>query len=391
MPGSVAPSGSTQTNPEMLRKLDAINVLAYGFLQVDAAGNLYFDHPAVDLGMNDVRQYCRPHPTACPHAESAMAGSFSAFARLDNRHHTLQKIVSIGGAGSQASLDNALDHPEALVRSAVLLIDAYHLDGIDFDFEPDDFFKLGQGERYAQLVAALRQALGGRAFISIEVPGDWETLRSIDCPADTRCRGNLALIAANGYVSLMGYEYHGPYSPGTITGNNSNLYSDPDEPLLPKFYHGSDDQAVRYLTFRSVPADRILLGFPAYFVSYGGVAAPPGSNGLYQPFERSHTAAYDVGTQGDGTYRTAQQLLQSGFAPQRQLIGGKLSAVYAYSAALRQWISYDDADSVAAKADYVMTRHLAGLMMWEIGADVSVDSRQSLLSSAHRALFATAP
>ena len=49
MPGSVAASGVTQANPEMRRKLDAINVLGYGFMQVDVAGNLYFDHPAVDL------------------------------------------------------------------------------------------------------------------------------------------------------------------------------------------------------------------------------------------------------------------------------------------------------------------------------------------------------
>jgi chitinase len=391
MPGSVTPSGATVTNPEMRHKLDAINVLAYGFLQVDASGNLYFGHPAVDLSASDVRQFCHPHPNACPHADSALAGSFSAFARLDNRHHTLRKIASIGGAGTQSSLDNALNHPEAVVQSAVSLIQAYHLDGIDLDFEPDDFFNPGQGEQYAQLVVALRQALGGQAFISIEVPGDWETLRSIDCPADMRCRNNLALIAANGYVSLMGYEYHGPYSPGTVTGNDSNLYSDPDEPLLPRFYHASDNQAVGYLTFRSVPTDRILLGFPAYFVSYGGVEAPPGSHGLYQAFERSQTAAYDLGSQGDGTYRTAQRLLQSGFAAHRQMIGGKLSAVYAYSVALKQWISYDDPDSVAAKADYVMTRHLAGLMMWEIGEDVPVDSRQSLLGSAHRALFGTDP
>ena len=189
----------------------------------------------------------------------------------------------------------------------------------------------------------------------------------------------------------MGYEYHGPYSPGTVTGNDSNLYSDPDEPLLPRFYHGSDNQAVGYLTFRSVPAGKILLGFPAYFVSYGAVAALPGSNGLYQAFDRAHTAAYDVGSKGDGTYRTAQRLLKSGFAAQRLLIGGKLSAVYAYSASLKQWISYDDADLVAAKADYVRTRHLAGLMMWEIGEDMPVDSRQSLLGSAHRALFGTDP
>lgn len=391
MPGSVAASGATQTNPELRHKLDAINVLAYAFLQVDGAGNLYFDHPAVDLASSDVRQFCRPNPSACPHADSASAGSFSAFARLDNRYHTLRKIVSIGGAGGQSSLDNALNHPEALVQSAVSLIQAYHLDGIDLDLEPDAFFSPGQGEQYAQLVIALRQALGGQAFISIEVPGDWETLRSIDCPADMRCRDNLALIAANAYVSLMGYEYHGPYSPGTITGNDSNLYSDPDEPLLPRFYHGSDNQAVEYLTFRSVPAGKILLGFPAYFVSYGAVEALPGSNGLYQTFDRSHTAAYDVGSKGDGTYRTAQRLLKSGFAPHLLLIGGKLSAVYAYSAPLKQWISYDDSDVVAAKSNYVMAKHLAGMMMWEIGEDVPVDSRQSLLGSAHRVLFGTEP
>ncbi|HTB69168.1 MAG TPA: glycoside hydrolase family 18 protein [Steroidobacteraceae bacterium] len=390
MPGSVTPSGVTQTNPEMRHKLDAINVLAYAFLQVDAAGNVYFDHPAVDLSASDVRQFCIAHPTACPHADSASAGSFSAFARLDNRSHTLQKIASISGGDGQSSMHNALNQPQAFVRSAVSLIQAYHLDGIDLDFEPEALFGPGQGERYAQLVTALRQALGERAFISVEVPGDWETLRSLDCPADMRCRDNLALIATSAYVSLMGYEYHGPYYPGTITGNDSNLYSDPDEPLLPRFYHGSDNQAVGYLTFRSVPAGKILLGFPAYFVSYGAVAALPGSNGLYQGFDRSHTPVYDVGAKGVGSYRVAQRLLKSGFAPHRLRIGGKLSAVYAYSTSLKQWISYDDSDSVAAKSEYVIARHLAGLMMWEIGEDVPVGSRQSLLGSAHRVLISLA-
>lgn len=391
MPGSLAPSGATQTNPQMRRQLDAINVLAYAFLQADAAGNVYFDHPAVDLSSSDLRQYCHQQPTACPHADSASAGAFSAFARLNNRYHTVQRIVSVGGAGSQSSLDNALNHSEAFVRSVVSLIHAYSLDGIDLDFEPDAFFGPGQGEQYARLVTALRQALGARAFVSIEVPGDRETLRSIDCPADTRCRDNLALIAGNAYVSLMGYGYHGPRYPGTITGNDSNLYSDPDEPLSPRFYHASDNEAVDYLTFRSVPADRILLGFPAYFVSYGGVEALQGSGGLYQAFDRSRTVAYDLGFKGVGSDRIAQQLLKSGFTPHRLLIGGKLSAVYAYGASRRQWISYDDANSIAAKADYVVTKHLAGMMMWEIGEDVPVDSRQSLLRSAHRVLSGTDP
>jgi chitinase len=390
VPGSVAASGSVQGNPTMQRQLDAINVLGYAFLKADPAGAVYFGNPAVDLSSADL-QYCRQHPAACPGSGSAAAGSFSAFARLTNRTRTLHKIISIGGADSQASLDNALNHPAEFVRSAASLIRAYHLDGIDLDFEPDEFFGPGQGERYAQLVASLRQALGAAAFISIEVPGDRETLRSIDCPADTRCRNYLALIAADAYVSLMGYSYHAADYPGTLTAHDSNLYSDPDEPLLPRFYHVSDNEAVEYLTYRGVPTEKLLLGVPAYFSAYGGVVAPAGSDGLYQPFDRSQTIAYDLGSKGVGSYRAAQRLLGSGFAAHRQLIGGKLSAVYAYSASQHQWISYDDPDSIAAKADYVKARHLGGMMMWEIAEDVPVDEAQSLLGSAHRTLFGTEP
>jgi chitinase len=392
MPGSLAPSGAVQTNPQMQRQLDAINVLAYAFLQVDAAGDAYFADPAVDLSAADLRHFCPHHPTACPHPASASAGSFSAFARLTNRYHSLQKVVSIGGSGSQSTLDNALDHPEVFVRSAASLIHAYHLDGIDLDFEPDAFFGPGQGEQYARVVAALRQALGEQAFISVEVPGDWESLRSIDCASDSRCGDNLALIAGDAYISLMGYDYHGPFYPGTVTGSDSNLYSDPHEPLLAGFYHVSDNQAVEYLTFRGVPADRILLGFPAYFVSYGGVVALPGSHGLYQPFDRSRTKTYDLGgLKGIGSDRVAWRLLDSGFKPHRLLIGGNLSAVYANSATSREWMSYDNAASIATKADYVIARHLGGMMMWEIGEDMPLDSPQSLMGSAHRVLFGTDP
>ncbi len=391
VPGSLAASGSVQVNPAMQRQLDAINVLAYAFLKVDSAGEVYFGNPAVDLSPSDVQQYCRQHPAACPEAGSASAGSFSAFSHLNNRTRTLRKIISIGGADSQSSLDHALNHPLEFVRSAASVIHAYRLDGIDLDFEPDEFFGPGQGERYAQLVASLRQALGPAAFLSVEVPGDRETLRSIDCPADTRCGNYLALIAADAYVSLMGYSYHGPDYPGTVTANDSNLYADPDEPLLPRLYHVSDHEAVEYLTYRGVPTEKLLLGVPAYFISYGGVSAPSGSDGLYQPFDRSQTVAYDLGSKAVGSYRAAQRLLQSGFVPHRLLVGGKLSAVYAYNPSLQQWISYDDSESIAAKAAYVIARHLGGMMMWEIGEDLPVDDRQSLLASAHRALFGADP
>ncbi|MGH8291735.1 MAG: hypothetical protein ACREV7_22665 [Steroidobacteraceae bacterium] len=94
MPGSKASSGAMQTNPQLRRQLDAINVLAYAFLQVDAAGQVYFADPAVDLSAADLRHFCLRHPTACPNRAFASTGSFFAFARLTNRYHSLLKVVS---------------------------------------------------------------------------------------------------------------------------------------------------------------------------------------------------------------------------------------------------------------------------------------------------------
>ncbi|MEJ0005941.1 MAG: glycoside hydrolase family 18 protein [Steroidobacteraceae bacterium] len=327
------------------------------------------------------------HPVSCPNAARASAGNFAAFARLTNKSQTLKRIISIGGGDSQKYLDNAFAHPEAFIQSAATVIRAYHLDGIDLDFEPDAFFPLHQGEQYAQLVAGLRKELGDGAFISIEVPADWETLRSIDCPADTRCSNNLGHIAANAFVSLMGYEFHEPAYPGDVTGNNSNLYSDPDEPLVPRFYHVSDNQAVEYLTRRDVPTSKILLGFPAYFIAYNGVGSGGGSNGLYQPFDKTKSVVFDLGTsKGRGTDRAVQKVLKSGFSLHYVRVNGKISAAYAYSKSGQQWISYENPTSLKAKAQYVLARHLAGMMMWEIGEDVPADDAHSLLRSAHAAL-----
>ncbi len=388
VPGSLSSRGAIQANPQLLRQLDDLDVMAYAFLKVDAGGELYFRRPDVDLSTSDVGDFCHEWPSACPHTTAALAGSFDAFARLQNQRGELQKIISVGGSASQSSLDNALAHPEAFVRSASALIHAFHLSGIDLDFEPDAFFSSGQGERYAQLIRQLRRALGPGAFISMEIPADRETLRSLDCPADTRCRANLAHIAADAYVSLMGYDFHGPRYPGGITGNDSNLYADPDEPLVPQFYHVSDNQAVEYLTFRRVAPSRILLGFPAFFVSYGGVHPLPERTGLYQSFDPSRTETFDLGLPGLGSDKLLPGLLRSGFTTHSLRVADELSAVYAYNPSLRRWISYDDAASVAAKASYVESRRLAGMMMWEMGEDVPPGSAQSLLDSAHRALFA---
>jgi chitinase len=40
-----------------------------------------------------------------------------------------------------------------------------------------------------------------------------------------------------------------------------------------------------------------------------------------------------------------------------------------YDATTGTWVSYDDPESVAAKAQYVREHHLGGVVIWELGGD----------------------
>lgn len=374
IPGSLNARKEPQKNKDLSGKLSAINVLAYAFLQVDDNGYADFSRPMVDLSQDDLTHFCKSHKVNCPKmAPNVLLGNFDAFSKLNNRNKDLKKIISIGGAGSEKSFLNAINHPNNFIKSVISIIKYYRLNGIDLDFELYSLFTEKQAHDYTQLIKNLRLSLGQQYFISIETPPDNETLKSIG-------RNNWTIIANNAYVSIMGYEFHSYLYTPYYTANNSNLYSDPNEPNVKGFYHISDDQSVKYLTYLGVPANKIILGIPAYFHAYGEVGVK--NHGLYQPFNPHQTPLFDYG-KGKGSYILMQKLLKNGFVSHEILMNGKISAVYAYNAQDDQWISYENEKSVAAKVKYVIKNNLAGLMMWNIKQDLPANNTRSLLMSIH--------
>ncbi len=381
IPGALNAAGALERNAAFSADLKQIDVLAYAALEVDSSGNLYFRLPAVDLSPRDRKGFCARHRMTCPGVARAVQGSFDAFARLENSTGTLRKIISVGGSNSQTTLDNALGHPARFVRSVRILVRAFHLDGVDLDFEPNSFFFGDQGRQLVALVRALRSALGAKAFLSIELPTDWETLRSIECKGTDTCAGNLADLAHVAYLALMAYAVHMPSYPGpAITANDSNLFSDPNAPLDAGFDHVSDVQAIDYLTFMGVPANRLLLGFPAFSVIYSGVTRPGSRHGLYRPFDRSSTHNGVVG------YRNVPAMLASGFSLHYLRTDHDISAAFAYDRRSGRWMSFEDPASVAAKARYVARHGLGGMTMWQIAQDMPPHKGRSLLQTAARIL-----
>jgi chitinase len=65
----------------------------------------------------------------------------------------------------------------------------------------------------------------------------------------------------------------------------------------------------------------------------------------------------------------------------------KASVPYLYNAQKQIFVSYEDPQSIAAKCEFVLTRHLGGMMFW----DYSNDPSGTLLHAIDESLLKQSP
>jgi chitinase len=164
------------------------------------------------------------------------------------------------------------------------------------------------------------------------------------------------------WINLMTYDFAGDWSPRT--GFNAPLYS-ADETGR------SADATVRGYLAAGVPPEKLTLGVPFYGRAWGGVKDV--NHGLGQP----HAAKPPRPPGGGGfSYRklAASYIDQSA----RRYWDDRAQVPWLYDAKAEQMVSYDDPQSLRAKAKYARDKKLAGVMIWELSED---DERSSLLNA----------
>lgn len=373
VPGSLNRAGQVVQNPDLTAKLNYLNVFAYAFFQVSNKGVVHFQDSDVDLGPGDAA-FCAQNKNICTDPANGYApklGSFDAFTQLQNKKGDLRKVISIGGGGDVTSFNNAIHNIPAFVDSVATIVNAYHLDGVDLDFEVANTFTKTQGREYTQLIAALRAKLGPKAFISMATAYDTDTLHSLGVKNWQTINANVSVI------SDMCYDFHTPYSSLHYTGEMSNLYPNPQEPQLKGFYHASCDASVKYLTYLGVPSQKIVLGVPFYAFSYGDVSSK--NHGLFQPFN-PHARPSMGGTKpGIVKYETVVDMLHEGFKSYATYYNGHVSGTWAYNKKTKQVLVYDSPALMKEKGDYIAQKNLGGAMIWALNFDVAPKSHKSLL------------
>lgn len=279
---------------------------------------------------------------------------------LKAKNPALKILVSVGGWGADNFSDAALTEEarDKFARSAVALLKQYALDGIDLDWEypgqpgPGIKYRPEDKENFTLMLKTLRQQL--------DALSDERGRRGTD-------RFALSIASTNGeyfqhtemdklhvyldWINIMTYDFYNSLT--RTTGHHTGLYHSDNAGDSDRYTEASIKQHLE----AGIPADKLVVGAAFYSRAFSGVN--PEHHGLFQPYDRYA---------GDFPYPklVREYVNKQGFT---RYWDSAAKAPYLWNAESRTLISYDDPESLKAKAEFVKARHLGGMMYWEHSQD----------------------
>ena len=278
----------------------------------------------------------------CPH------GLFHQITLLKGKHPHLKFILSVGGwtdSGPFYEMAAADETRQAFAQSCADFLKAYpQFDGIDIDWEHPVVGGIQPGQprdahNYVLLLAALRRAIGPGKLLTVAVSASPRGIEPLEYQE---------MAALLDWVSVMTYDFH---SGGLLAGFNSPLYNH-DDPSSPK---RNLHDAVQAILAKGVPRAKLVAGVPFYGRGWRGVESAD---------VWSQAAARGQG----GPYRTiaATYLKTPAYVRHWDDVA---KVPWLYNAETKEWITYEDPQSMRIKGEYIAAQTLRGAMFWELSND----------------------
>jgi len=308
-------------------------------------------------------------------ADSAAEANLARLVALKRTNPQLKVIVSIGGWRADGFSDAALTDASraVLADSAVDLVRKHSLDGVDIDWEYP-----GQGvagiryraedrRNFTRLLQSLRNKLDRASETEGRSGGDRYTLTIASADREYFDHTEMDKLPVYlDWINIMSYDFFNSLT--ATTGHHAGLYP----AALASPTDRNADASVKQHLAAGIPARKLLLGVAFYGRGFAGVR--PVNSGLNQPYQR-----YEA----DHAYaELAERLIDSPDFVRHW--DERAKAPYLWNAASRTFITYDDPQSIAVKADYVKSKHLGGIMFWELGQDRDDELLDVIVKSLRR-------
>ena len=280
---------------------------------------------------------------------------------IDRAHNAGVKVVpSIGGwtlSDKFPAIAADATKRANFAHACIQLCQQYNFDGIDIDWEYPGYTEhLGTTADKHNFTIFLQQI---RDSLTTYGTSHNKTMLLTACVGASQSNmsniewGNIASVLD--YINLMSYDFFGSWD--ATANHNAPLYApaqgDPNFNL---------NSAVQYLlTHYGVPANKINAGT----AFYGRSAKTTGTPALFAPISGTDAVTFSEDEGSPLYYNIAKRfnLFSQQWDSQAQvpyLLGLN---------GLNTFVSYDNAQSIALKAQYIVNNNLAGAIIWEITGD----------------------
>ncbi|KAJ8708357.1 hypothetical protein PYW07_010482 [Mythimna separata] len=334
--------------------------LIYSFVGLDNNGNIVSLDPWLDLPDNYGRN------------------NFGKFNALKNRNPSLKTLVAVGGWNEGSAKFSRMAASPALrqnfINSALNMITAHGFDGLDVDWEypnrRDTVHGVADIDNFTTLLRETKEAFSGRGLLLTAAVSAVEAAASQSY--DVRSISRYLDL-----VNIMTYDMNGAWDP--VTGHNAPIFRGEGTNEL-----NTVEQSLKYWIGAGCPPEKISVGVPFYGRTFtlqnaaqNGVGASSSGDGISGPF---------TVTGGFIGYNEFCLKLQTEPWTRRY----DASARVPYAVRDRNWVSYDDPSSIAAKVEYAKQLNINKIMLWSIETDdfhgVCGGGTYPLLSAINRAL-----
>jgi chitinase len=276
-------------------------------------------------------------------------------------------ILSLGGWGWDKQFASIVSKPEADDRyfnGVMEIVEQFDYDGIDLDWEyPDTKEEVVGFERLTRRFRKALDALGEKKGRHMVV-----TMAASASPGTLKWLDKAFLLETMDWINVMTYDYTGNRT--GYAGHHSPLFASSKQSGNPR----STELTMKHLLEeRGLPANRLAVGIPLYGRGFN----------VAEPYASTKGAPRTPLPRGD--YKNLHKLKDSPDWTRKWddqtknpwLISTKGTAV----------IGYDDAESVAIKAEWAMKQGFRGVFFWQIHADRLPDGTNPLQEAARRELL----
>ena len=284
--------------------------------------------------------------------------NFDKLRQLKLQRPNLKTLISVGGwtwsdKFSDATVTDA--RRTAFADSVVAFIAKYGFDGVDIDWEypvsgglPYNITRPEDKTNFTLLMEKLRKKLDEQGSLDGR-----RYLLSFAGASGTFYANNTELAKLADYAdfaTVMTYDMHGPWD--SLTDFNAPLYTPSEN--TPQ-YKWSCNAAVKLWVNEGFPKTKLLMGIPFYGVAYSGVTNA--GRGLYQTFGSGSSISYDM---------IKLSYLSNPAYTRYDHLDAQVPWLFNGSTV----ISFDDPQSISAKAGYIKDTGLAGAAIWELSQNV---------------------